>query len=349
MDIGILDQDAILYPDSFYPNLEVMKLSSYHKRKQDIVSLILTSNNLERHSRIIVRKENDDGKYASNLLLRENCTYGGLGFTNGKYIAMDMEIENSSPDFSIYNRYLKTFLKEEKYTEKKKELERLSYARLSTNGVNCDLDINKGLIGPNNGRLLIYDKNAVDLIGVKEKLDGTIGARYIQLLYPQQSNSLDNIINFCSIKRILSQNNIYCIKPLSKKEFKYLCDNSISFSCRPYVLCAHNKDRTHSADFLKIDFINTLNKMIYSVGMGAKVKFIYTKGIKIPDYLALYKYAIDWHNRRFSNITLLEYISRNSQLSRQRLLDFANQSRELKELINIAPKKIFHKGGRWVL
>ena len=122
MYIGIIDQDALLYKKNFFPNLEVMKISSYHKAKRDIVDFILNMTILDKYSKIYLRKNIQDNYYPSFVISKDNCDYGGLSFTNNQYIPMTEEIENTVPDFSIYNNYMKIIKPKCSYGLKEEEL-----------------------------------------------------------------------------------------------------------------------------------------------------------------------------------------------------------------------------------
>ncbi len=102
MSVGLYDADMAAY--TLVPfNLELMKLSSYYKRKGEIV---LMSNEFhpDRHQQFFYRKDYDDGIFPKDLYKYQNLEYGGLAFSNNKYIPMDEAIECMKPDTSIYNK-----------------------------------------------------------------------------------------------------------------------------------------------------------------------------------------------------------------------------------------------------
>lgn len=105
MNIGIYDADLLTY-HSVPLNLEVMKLSAYHKLKErDIVSLS-PHFNPDAYSKYYVRKDFYDGYFPKNMGDYDNIIYGGLAFS-GKYKPLEEAIELYKPDYHIYDNILK--------------------------------------------------------------------------------------------------------------------------------------------------------------------------------------------------------------------------------------------------
>lgn len=99
MSYGLYDGDLKLYPSVPVFNLELMKLSTYYKRKRQIVSF--TPRFIpERYSNYLVRQDYPSPKY---LPYRKNVVYGGRAYDGWKYKALPIEIEMCAPDISIYN------------------------------------------------------------------------------------------------------------------------------------------------------------------------------------------------------------------------------------------------------
>jgi hypothetical protein len=101
MAIGLLDQDLLLRPGHFCPNLEIMKLSTYYKNQKEIVRLILDARTTDQYREVIIRKDKIDNSYPDTLFGKQNISFGGLAFTNNKYKPMPDEMENSLPDITI--------------------------------------------------------------------------------------------------------------------------------------------------------------------------------------------------------------------------------------------------------
>ena len=100
MSVGIMDADLATY--TLVPfNLEAMKLSSYYKKKGEIV-VLSPSFTPERNTKFFYRKDYNDGDFPLNLLTTPNVEYGGLAFSNNKYFPLPLEIERMKPDTSLY-------------------------------------------------------------------------------------------------------------------------------------------------------------------------------------------------------------------------------------------------------
>ena len=102
MSVGIMDADMSAY--LLVPfNLEVMKLSTYYKKKGEIV-VLSPSFTPHRNTKFIYRKDYDDGDFPRGLLTYNNVEYGGLAFSQNKYQPHPIEIERMKPDASIYSK-----------------------------------------------------------------------------------------------------------------------------------------------------------------------------------------------------------------------------------------------------
>lgn len=97
MNIGLYDADLATY-HSLPLNLEIMKLSAYHKIKErDIVS-ITPYFNPEPYSKYYVRKDFYDGFFHKDLMKHDNIVYGGCAFSSGRHVPLAEEIELMKPD-----------------------------------------------------------------------------------------------------------------------------------------------------------------------------------------------------------------------------------------------------------
>ena len=100
MSYGLYDADLPYYPIPFY-NLELMKLSSYYKRKREIVGL---APNFSPHlyNNFIVRQDFYNPYMQS--WKGKNVEFGGRAFDGDTYKPLPLEIERMKPDISLYSR-----------------------------------------------------------------------------------------------------------------------------------------------------------------------------------------------------------------------------------------------------
>ncbi len=101
MSIGLLDGDIIKY--GLLPfNLEVMKLSTYFKKRGELV--VFSPNfEVERHTKFYYRQDWYDGEFPPQLTA-PNVEYGGLAFSNNCYIPMNEDAERCRADPMIYTK-----------------------------------------------------------------------------------------------------------------------------------------------------------------------------------------------------------------------------------------------------
>ena len=65
-----------------------------------------------RYTHFYYRKDFNDGIFPSDFAEHNNLTFGGLAFSNNKYVPMKEEIEVCVPDQSIYLRYKDLFIED---------------------------------------------------------------------------------------------------------------------------------------------------------------------------------------------------------------------------------------------
>lgn len=198
MYIGLVDDD--LREDYRYPNLEIMKLSSYYKKNKDIVELVRDYRQYERYSKIILRKNLISNNLPTLFLsrVRGKCEYGGYAFTNGIYVPMDDEIEKSLPDATIYDKINKGKVD--------------FVTRIRKNPVR--LQTNDRLTGINKqNRFLVYDKQAYYYPSYSELLKL---AKTIEFVEPQYFDNFDDVIEFDAEDKILANTKIIYTNELTE-------------------------------------------------------------------------------------------------------------------------------------
>lgn len=123
--IGLIDNDFVVRKNHSFPNLVIMKLSSYHKKLGDTVELI-GFNEINPNSLHLFGNDFDEiyiskaftNSYTPDYVYKiDNVKLGGTGFYFDKAKPLPFDIEHSKPDYSIYNKFLHTIKKKSFYTD----------------------------------------------------------------------------------------------------------------------------------------------------------------------------------------------------------------------------------------
>ena len=130
MIIGLWDADFMTFKWPVF-NLELMKLATYYKQQNQIVTLA-PSLEPERYTKFIVRKDWDDGIYPKQFFAN-NTTYGGRAFSDN-YIPFSNDIEMAIPDVHLYDNVARTHTLGLQDTYDYKVMQHAIHARASNDG-----------------------------------------------------------------------------------------------------------------------------------------------------------------------------------------------------------------------
>lgn len=349
MYIGLIDYDALSYPKKFFPNLEIMKLSSYFKKDKNIVKLVLNQSDLDKYSKIYLRKNINDNDYPSSLILNERCTYGGLAFTNNEYLPMGMEIESCVPDLQIYDKYYSNFNVSKLVKEKKDMLAKSCFVRLIYNGE--IKNFYKNSCTPlHKGSIFIYDMNLFDTNNILPILNNIGYKTHIKFIYPQTIKNKEIYFQVCREKWNYAKNKIiFNDKIVLNKEFKDFCINSKDFKIKGYFLTGYDSNNTFTENYLKQEINRVLNRTIYSVSSNSKVLPYCNREMPESNYKKILRSIEDWSALNFTSQSYKEYMSDKTITIRSFIDELAKKDSFFRELISINPKKILNLGGKWIL
>lgn len=145
------------------PNLELMKLSSYYKKRGDIVSLSpLFSPNM--YNKFIYRKDYYDGFFPPEILSSDIIEYGGRAFNVDNYESLPLEIEKQKPDIYIYESFRKKFCINKEKERDFRTMLNAEHFRLSLDGKNIWNDFDKQItISSKSHTLFLHDYNLNDI------------------------------------------------------------------------------------------------------------------------------------------------------------------------------------------
>ena len=206
--IGLFDVDMHKYIHVPF-NLELMKLSSYYKKKREIVALA-PELDFERYSKFILRKDFNDGDFPS-FFNADNVIYGGHAYTGNLYVPLAEEIERLKPDVHIYERMRKSFGTNKKYSTIFQTMTTADHIRLSLDGKTIWEDFLKPTLNDNKTFTYFfhdYDLNKIkdadlvvkDLLKRKTGIPAAVGTKF-----PIQINNEKDLFKWLGFR--LSNNN----------------------------------------------------------------------------------------------------------------------------------------------
>ena len=159
MSVGIIDGDIRKYAPNVSFNLDVMKISSFLKKKLEVVSFI-EDFYLDKYSQIYYRQDYYDGSFPSQLYTSDQIIYGGRAFTQDKYVPLPEEIEVMQPDINIYEHTWPLFNKTTNSRTNWKQMMAAAHLRISLDGENIWEDFSRSLtINKHTNFLFFHDYN----------------------------------------------------------------------------------------------------------------------------------------------------------------------------------------------
>lgn len=185
-----------------------MKLSAYYKKKGEIV-VLSPQFTPEKNTKFFYRKDYNDGEFPLSLLTTKNIEYGGLAFSNNKYIPLPTEIEKQRPDTEIYAK-MEKIIKGTSSAARNKIYQNMmtaEHCRISLDGKTVWEDYPsqfKYLAGARNLMLHDYDLGAikdgfetVQKILLRARTDGW--ATKVGMKFPVQVTKGQDLINWSSL------------------------------------------------------------------------------------------------------------------------------------------------------
>ena len=156
MVIGIVDLDFIFNRSHYQLNLDVMQLSSYHKKNGDKVKFCLSIEEQELgwFSELYVIYNGSEEVYIDHLINDSRVTLLGSYFY-GDYCPLPQEVKDSYPDRVIYEELLKHVkIPDKKRTELNARLKKADFIRLH--------EASNKIFLTDNPEVILYDANITD-------------------------------------------------------------------------------------------------------------------------------------------------------------------------------------------
>lgn len=259
MSTGLYDVDFFKYHQVMF-NLEIMKMATYFKSKGEITILSPTYSP-ERYTHFYLRKDFYDGSFPAKLNSFDNLKYGGMAFTNGKYVPLDEEIEVCKPDTFVYDRHKKLFLEGAKgHKNAYTSLTNNIHLRLSLDGETLWKKFEKQVPQMKANIIFLHDPDVGKVRGSQEAVKYLAekyskekeGMASIGTKFPLSVTTLDEI-NFW--RQFTFTENFFSLKirqPLCDEEFSDLINSS-------------TKAKTEKIYYTIADASSSKNDFIFSV------------------------------------------------------------------------------------
>lgn len=102
MNIGLIDGDFVANSHNIF-NLDLMQLSTFHRKKYDMITMIKDPKLIDRFSKVYYVRDYPITDYPS-YISHENVSYFGKMLRNNHYLPFEIGIRLAPPDLSIYNQ-----------------------------------------------------------------------------------------------------------------------------------------------------------------------------------------------------------------------------------------------------
>lgn len=332
MLVGIIDCDLFVNRKTFLPNPEVMLLSSYHKKKGDIVHLLLDGKTIDIYEKIyICRNKTQKFKFPDELYSRKNVTCRGLYFTNGITAPIEEEIMSCAPDKSIYDKYCKY------------------WGDKPINGVKTFLNTQyisiKGEIPwvSKKYATYIYDQG----IGNQESYDKILAAhqedtiRTVHFYYPIICATIDDAVMWATAPFITGHPKILYPSTVTHQDLGALSKKKLKHDIEAYIT---NKTRFNSQKELEEVIISALDLALYTIINDIPIKFKLNPKIKITEQFRLLKRLSDWTCSTVQP-SFYDFCTLEDKLRIELLI---KDHPELKDWFFMKPHEFRKNGGVWV-
>ena len=229
MSYGLFDGDLYLYPQVPFFNLELMKYSTYYKRKREIVVFTPTFDPTH-YSNYLVRQDYISRRMYSTKY--NNITYGGRAFDGENYKSLPLDIELCRPDTALYNKLENKIVINGTTKNSFNTMRRAEHVRLSLDGNTINPQWDKQLKNEQNSfGLILHDYDLGSIDGARELIEDNLrdiiqfksGAR-IGMKFPTQINSEIELLKWLQLPPLnqyysLQYNNILTTQHID--ELKY--------------------------------------------------------------------------------------------------------------------------------
>lgn len=277
MSIGLLDGDIIKY--GLLPfNLEIMKLSTYFKKRGELVTFS-PNFEVERHTKFYYRQDWYDGEFPPQLTA-QNVEYGGLAFSNNCYIPMNEDVERCRADPMIYTKI------ESRLTTKKEKslfsaMALAQHLRLSLDGKNVwpqyTSQLTKGGGAPS--RIFLHDYDLGSIKGAYDEVARLLNNHKTKLCtkFPIQTNDEQSLLKWSTLN---ADSALYSLQfnGILSDDFFYEWLPQVSKACVFRQMVYHITDKSaDSAQVIKA-LSQIYHQILISRSFGVNFSLNYDRG-----------------------------------------------------------------------
>ena len=279
MSYGLFDADIPKYPYIPFFNLELMKLSSFYKRKREIVTLSPSfSPNMYQH--FILRQDFPGESYP--IIKYNNIEYGGRAFNRTKYYPLPIEIEKMAPDTFIYNKIEEQYLTSKSRTSAFRRMRNAEHIRLSLDGKTIWKDFpSQFREGKRNVGIVFhdYDLNVIDgayetIINILKDYKPYRDGQRIGMKFPVQTFTPEQLLKWSAIKPMVYfysiQYNGIMTMPLVKEYIQVT--QHTSSAIQSFYNISRNVDYNH---FITQDIVDVYKQVCFLRTNGVFFSLIY--------------------------------------------------------------------------
>ena len=314
MSYGLYDGDLPFYDRFPFLNLELMKLSTYYKKKKEIVSLTQTYMP-QRFSNYIVRQDypNPNVSYPYH----KNVQFGGKAFQGSIYKPLPLEIEMCQPDIGLYNNIKFSY----KYTESDAKsfqvMRNAIHLRLSLDGRTLWTDFYKQLPRDRGHSGFIFHddnlENIPDVIPLIQNLmeeNLSIQARRMGNKYPIQISTEQRYLDWL---QFLAINKYYSIQynGIPRQEFLKEIASTTAHTARLSQTVQNVTANTTYEKFITQDIVSIMRNSAILCTHGAQIPLIFDDTFFINKRWA----DVVWIIQQYINF-LISSVSRKDQFTR---------------------------------
>ena len=241
MSYGLFDGDLQLYPQIPFFNLELMKYSTYYKRKREIV--VFTPKFMpNRYSNYLVRQDYLSTQQYSTQFT--NVIYGGKVFDGDKYKPLPIDIEMCRPDTTLYNKIQSQKVSTTATSYSFNTMRRAEHIRLSLDGKTINPQWDKQIKGDlDSFGLILHDYDLGAIEGARELIADNLsniishknGAR-IGMKFPAQIDTEEELLLWL---QLLPLNQYYSLQYngiLTTQYIKELLENRLSSGAQRQII-----------------------------------------------------------------------------------------------------------------